>query len=294
MRDLKSFPIIVAGLALAAGTSAQTTPAQTAGQAAELRIQGVFDKLRMNDGLHFSITGTERVDKVSTPINSDLYYQTSTDSTGRVVIKSNLIDSISPNGVPVYTSETIADGKLVWAYDRIQHTYSVVPYDVQNSQDPSLQSPTYARDLLYSMNQSASASGRSSYATRLLRELYADPSGAKYRSWMPGRTPYETSTYHDPFNNLDITAPNSVYEVYDTDPRRAIAFEIYTDPNTNEDSLSRIYFTERAQFGTKVKVTSWSLAPTATNDFSAARFAPYNRDEIRGWRPLVAPRPVRG
>jgi hypothetical protein len=280
-------------LCLAAVASAQTTVPPTV-PPGEQRIQETYNKLRTNNGLYFAITGSDRVGNISTPIGTNLYYQSSVDPNGRLQIKANLVDYVSPGSVPTTTNEVIADGKTVWIYDRMLRTYAVSPYDVQNSADASLQSPTYARDLLFSLNQATTGSGRSSYATRLLRELFADPNGAQYRSWMPGRTPVEASTYHDPINDVDVAQANCTYVVYPSDSRRSIAFEIYTNPDTGEESLQRIYVTETGRYGGKTRITSWTLAPLSTNDFTAARFTPYTHAELRSWRPVVAPRAVRG
>lgn len=281
---MKSLPCLVI-LAAAALSHAQNT--------AEQRIQGTYQNLRTNEGIYFAVTGTDRIGNDVTPIGTNLYYQTQVVN-GRSQLRMNLVDYVSRRGVPNATLEVVADGRNLWRYDRLLRTYSVTPYDVPNPADESAQSPTFLRDAVYALNQATSGSGRSSYAARLVKEVFSDPQTAQYRSWMPGRTPYEAASYHDPINNYDVAQPNCTYVIYPTDGRRSIAFEIYTNPDTTVDSLQRVYVTEQSQYGGRRRIISYTIAPLVTNDFSSARFTPYDRTETQGWRPVVAPKSSRG
>jgi len=281
---------LLAPLLLAAGASAQTTPVAPVSYAVpDESILSAYQDLATKNGLCFLISGQQVDGNVVTPIFATLFYQSTTDSTGRPQIKINLKEwYTAQNRTSQQTLEIVGDGKTLFTYranlnptpsNRFLGTYSAVMYDAP----PATQSTTYASDLIFALSQAAPAEGRSSYAVRLLRELFESSNGVQYHDWVPfpltsaGLTqvqgvsggPWQTPStvpyfdpirrlYADPVSGQFAPTPPSVstgptyvyyndggsYATYGVG--KAIAFEL--NNSSSNSSLSETYTLSRIYF----------------------------------------------
>lgn len=280
---------------------------------AENIVNQTFANLNGHSDVSFVLTGTEKVGTVSAPFDTTITWRRigiGSDRTLKVSVVKRINDQV--------VQEIRANGKTLYAYDFKTRTYSATPYhQIGNPQTPDQRDAAYSVRLLTLLSRSASSSGPDSYAARLVTEAMGDPIGFTqmmgenvpqyYRSWMPGRTPYELpctlppTTYNDPVvpqrtRTGDVEygyTPNEQnrYFMYDASPRRSLVFHVYQPEPTSPPQdlqLTRVFFGEASQSGGRNRLTQWTLslsypvvAPADVATYEA-RFSPYT--DMRGWR----------
>jgi hypothetical protein len=91
------------------------------------------------------------------------------------------------------------------------------------------------------------------------------------------------------------TTPTNDFVLYDSAPRRTIAFELQEWEDSDAPRrLKSIYFNERSTVGGRQRLVEWQLTPFKGLEFDERNFLPYSADETRGWKPVVGPRPFIG
>ncbi len=197
----------------------------------------------------------------------------------------------------VLVKRVVADGSTLWSYDLNLRQYSATSYGGA----PGLARPDhYTIDLLNDLNWAAT--GPDGYMAKLLRQIY-NPFNTTYTSWMPGVMSVQLTPgqhYYDPINpsvNYNPTASSSYY-LYNAVPRRTIVFQIM--PGTISASgagsgagFEEVFFNQSDTVAGQEKITSWTIAPTTNYVVPAGTFTPYSGQDIKGWRPVVAPKPIR-
>lgn len=263
------------------------------------------------------VTGTERVGDQVVPFDTTIAWHRVGVGSDRT-LKVSVVKRVNSTLV----QELRANGNTFYAYDFRTRSYSATPYhQIKDTRTATLRDEAYQSRLLALLGRSVSSSGPDSYVARLVMEAMGDPAGQTqvmgeaaplhYRSWMPGRNPYELlatippTTYNDPVvpqrtRTGDVEygyTPNEQnrYFMYDNSPRRSLVFHVYqpeVDSLPSEMTLNRIFFGEASQAGGKNRLTQWTLSvsypviPPADLAAYETRFAPYT--DMRGWRVIAS------
>lgn len=178
------------------------------------------------------------------------------------------------------TRRLVGDGAFLWVYNLEQKTYAVTRYRVTKAQGNTQILDREATRIALFQALSVAGSGPSAPIVRLLREAHQDLSGVTYRTWMPGVQGEESGNG----NNVSV-----VYKVGDPE-RRRMEFSIAG----MEPRIESIRFWSERSFGPRIRTLTWELAQldaeTVPEDFN---MEPFQGEDLRGWRPILLPRPVR-
>lgn len=252
----------------------------------EARIQAALAKLWTDDSIFLELNGSETIAGNTTRMKTQIWWKSEFDGTGRQTVRMQVLQHQND----VLVQRIVGNGDALYNYNVRSHEYSVSQYGGFGGTRPEF----YVRDLLNFSNMVAK--GQDAWGTKMLRELFG-LGRESYRSWMPGIRPSELpdGRYEDPVWNerAYVTNPTTDYLLYNGSPRRSIAFELVDDPPSDVYRLSAIYFAERGKVGNKNRLVEWQLKPYKLIEVDYRDFTPYNRDELRGWRPVVGPAPVK-
>jgi|GEM_PF-7065899 len=270
---------------------------QTAPTPAEDAITTAHRQLSTYENLSMILDGTDRVGDVVTRIRVEGYFSGRRDGPAP---KLNLaFYEMGPTETAWRkTYEIVGDGRSIWTYNGSRREYSAAVYS-----RPGTPAGNEAARNAALFGADKSAFGPGAYISRLMRELFSGPE-ARYRNWMPARTPYQLPVApptQDPVVPADIRPPyqptaEEEYYLYDGSPRRSMVMvrrQDSTDPDVPVWYLSSVKFGERSTLRGQPRLVEWSMNIQTAADLTNARFTAYAPGEIAGYRAVVAPRPVK-
>lgn len=262
-------------------------------------IQDALTKFAFNQSLFLQLNGSITYRGKVTPLVTNLYWNT-IRSGSRQTLQVDM-ESYS-NGVLI--KRIVGDGDSLFSYDLLLHQYSATLYGSNNP--TQVRRDTYQVDLLNALN--LEANGNDGYLTKLLRQIFTIVPTAggglasNFTSWMPG-----VPTFHLLQGNPvpDTISPNVTYYpsagldyyAYNTTPKRTIVFEIASDTTVDEtgrsvNGLVNVYFNQMETINRFGRLIQWVITPYSGFAFSTSQFVPYSGQDLRGWRVVVAARPV--
>lgn len=258
----------------------------------ESAILSAFTQLSQQPSLYLQLNGTVAYRDKTTPFTSSLSYNILTGANGNLTLQVDL--ETYSNGVQ--TRRILGDGNSLWVYNFSLHQYSATSY----GGTAGLARPdTYGADLLDDLNWAAT--GPDGYMAKLLRQVY-NPGSPNYTSWMPGVVSVQLTQgqqFYDPINPTVYYYPsagNNIY-LYNASPRRTILFAIAPGTTSNgggtpASGLEAVFFNQSDIVAGRKRITSWNITAYPGYNIPSGTFVPYTGQEIKGWRPVVAPKPV--
>lgn len=260
-------------------------------------LQNALTAYSTQPTLFIQLNGSISYRGKTTQLVTQLYWNSTTTGTTQTLQAD--LESYS-NGVLI--KRVVADGDTVWSYDMLLHQYSATPY----GGTPGLVRPeTYQVDLLNNLN--LFATGNDGYIAKLLRQIYTIVTvnglpTSNYTSWMPGIASYQLlqgQPVTDPINPSVTYTPSagSDFYAYNASPKRTIVFEVAPATQVNSTSLpanglENIYYNQVETVARNERLIQWVITPTAGFTWSTSLFAPYSGADLKGWRTIVAPKPV--
>ncbi len=216
------------------------------------------------------LQGTVTIGNKVDNITADLFWKTSTVN-ARNITQVELLEYRNN----VLESRSVADSDTLWSYNLINKEYSATAYGTYKT--VNVVNPTdYQRDLLAYLNVSSKGFGTS--LTKLLRQIF-DGDVPNYQSWIPVAPAVEVDAPDD--NQISYTYGNPI--------QKKIIFDV-----DDADKLNWMTFYDKRKVGRQDRETIWTLTVLASGLLpSNVNFTPYTSAQIRGWRPVVAPKPVR-
>jgi len=304
--------------ALALGLAALQTQTQTATPDPNDPVfQNAWSQLAQEQQLYLQLAGTVTYHGKQTVLGTDLYWSSTVSGTGATASTTYQVDIEShTNGV--LTKRIVGDGNTLWSYDMLLHQYSATSY----GGTPGLARPTnYLLNLLESLNLLTMSND--AYLTKLLRQIYNPANTTNglytssqvginengytgaiyYSSWMPGVPSYQLlqgNQVADPVNPAQVYYPSASadYYAYNASPKRTIVF-LFSPGTTVTASgtppvsgLTTVYFNQAETLSGYTRLVQWTITPQPVTTFSTSLFLPYTGQQIQGWRPVVAPKPV--
>ena len=271
-------------MVLAAGSSLANA---TEGQA-ESYIADALSVMRGNQQITFQIAGTELIGNKTRYFSTNVFFQP--ELTGPAKLE---IDEYEIKGEQTeYVNRVVGDGKSLWTYDMRRAKYSSVTYGFDTETRPKdvPNTTTAVLNLVY-----AKSSGATSYAVRLLREIFAGDS-TRYQAWAPGCVAVEAPfapapgisdllvagrTYNSRLDSNNVVIQRSiVYGPLTYQPTRFVAFRVDYDPASGSPSLGLINFAER----NTTRVVDWALIVSpGIQAAPAGLFRPYTLEALAGW-----------
>jgi hypothetical protein len=295
-----------AALALVSVASAQITAPTP-----ESTLNDAFANLYALRDYRVTVTGNEWYGETPTPFDVTLTWHQLGEGDTRS-LKLAMVKRIAGNPV----LEIRAQGDRLLSYDYQAHTYTTTRYHrVADPSQPNLRANGYLNGMLGAFVRALPSAGPEAYLGLLLQQAMGDPVVAgsisvapqHYRRWLPTQEPVlltsrtdllqptppsPPDTYADPLlatrTYLDTPDDEVEHVLYNQTGLKSLVFRV-----RNYSTLDAIFFAERSRRGNRDRLVEWTMAFEAVSDNVQDpnyefRFAPYT--DLRGWKPLVAPR----
>ena len=258
----------------------------------EAVLQNALSQMSQQPSLYLQLNGSITFHNKVTPLITNLAWSNSTVGTTQLL---QVDIETYVNGVE--TKRIVGDGNTLWNYDLSLHQYSATSY----GGTPGLARPEYyLQNLLSDLN--GAATGNDGYLTKLLRQIYTQPV-SNYTSWMPGVTCYQLPQggypVADPVNPDRTYYPSASddYYLYNASPKRTIVFEIAPGVSNNANGqgvsgLENVYFNQLETVTRYPRLVQWVITPYTGFTFATTLFEPYSGQDVKGWKMVVAPKPV--
>ncbi len=255
----------------------------------EQEVNIAFATLRGMDKVLFRMQGAEYIGSITTPIQSDLFWNRPITAIPAQDLQIELIEARNL----VQTRRIVADGRHLWTVDLTKPQYSVARYGSYGAAMPT----DYDSNALQSFN--LSANGQSALLARMVREIWGGTT-SQYRPWIPSSTNRSEftiqggATYADPVvpTRVYVSSLTKKYFVYwltkSGVKTRSLTFEMDFNNTTTNFDLTAIYYSDNSAMGSTNRLTDWKMTVytgilPASGNFA---FTP-----AAGWRAVAGPRP---